>query len=145
MFPAGEEGEGLDNGFHVAGMLGYEMNPGLHLGGTLAYTSSPDTLHTQFLIADGFIRMSPSADLPRFYLQIGLGLYSLHYDPEPGAAAPEDRIRPGGNFGAGFDITTTPPWFIGVLASYHGVVAGKQDAVGYATVGLYVSFRPGIF
>ena len=144
MFPAGSQGRGLDSGVHFGGSLDYEVDSELLLGGDVFYSSSGDDLRTRFTAVGVHCRLRPGADFTNLYVQGGLDLYRVGYDPKsPGLSDPGGSTHPGGNVGAGCDLATLASVTVGVAGAYQGVIFASHNAISYLTLGLYVSLRPG--
>ena len=143
MFPAGQEGAGLDTGFLVGGNLGYEVNPAFILGADLSLVRSPDDLRTNILALGMRGRLSPTPDFNQLYILGGLGAHGIFYNPRPAQISPPSRIRLGGSFGLGFDAVMLEKVALGVEGEYHGIVFAKGDALSYITISVHASLRPG--
>ncbi len=143
LIPAGDEGDELARGPHLVGALDYETLTGFQLGLDFGYTQSQDALRTRIFMVGGHGRMNPNRDLESIYVQGGLALYLVTYDPrKPGVAEPPTRLRPGISFAVGLDFKKVSRVTIGVLASYHGIVIARSDALSYVAVGLSFSLKP---
>ena len=144
LLPAGSQGRVLDSGVHIGGSFDYELTQAVLLGGDVFYSSSSDGLRTQFTGAGFHCRLRPGADFTNLYVQGGIDLYRVSYDPESSTRSnPGDSTRPGGNVAAGFDVATLRGVTLGVAGTYQGVIFARHNAVSYLTLGLYVSVRPG--
>jgi hypothetical protein len=142
LLPAGQEGEGLDPGFHARAVILRESGSGLSLGGGLEWSRSRDPLQTNFITLGAIAHISPQ-DYTGAYLRLGLGAYALSYDPkDAGIARPESIVRPGGSFGAGLQAFQTSRFGFGGSAVYHGIMLQRSDALSYLTVSLDLTWRP---
>lgn len=143
MFPSGEEGSGLRRGAQGSGSVAWELSRNFVLSGDLAVFSSGDAFRTRLVMAGLSGRLLPHPDLPTLYVQGGAGLYDIAYRPlGADVVPPPAKIRPGLSFGVGFDAFERPPFTLGVLGSYHGVVIARSDALAFLTLGVYASIRP---
>jgi hypothetical protein len=143
MFPAGQEGAGLDPGPHLGGILGYEVNPAFILGADLSLVRSQDDLRTHIAALGARGRLSPSPDFTHVYVVGGIAAHGIFYNPSDSQSEPPSRLRFGGSFGFGADVVTHEKMAFGLEALYHGIIMDAGDALSYITVGLYASFRPG--
>ena len=143
MFPAGQEGAGLDPGPQVGGILGYEINPAFIIGADLSLVRSQDDLHTRIAALGVRGRLSPSRDFTHLYVLGGLGAHGIYYNAPGTQSEPPSKLRFGGSFGLGADLVTQEKWAFGIEALYHGIIIDAGDALSYISFGLYASFRPG--
>ena len=141
MFPAGDEGSGLERGPQFVGSLGYEMGSSFTLLGEVGLVESRDDARTRVVMTSLNARLFPSLDMRQFYVDIGGGIYHIAYQRQTPVALPS-KIRPGLSFGVGYDAFEIDNLTIGIVGSYHGIVVARSDALAYLTLGVYGSLRP---
>jgi hypothetical protein len=142
LVPAGQEGEGLDPGFHARAIALHESGSGLSLGGGLEWSKSRDPLQTSFFTIGALAHISPQ-DYTGAYLRLGAGAYVVSYSPkDAGVAKPATTVRPGGSFGAGLQAFQTSKFGFGGSVVYHGVILHRSDALSYLTISLDLTWRP---
>jgi hypothetical protein len=143
MVPAGHEGLGLDSGPQATGTLGLQMSQGFVLGGDLGIVTSRDQFSTRIVQIGLSGRLLPNVNWPALYVQGGAGFYFVSYSPsEARPEPPPDKVRPGMNFGIGYDMVEFSRLTFGVIGTYHGIVIARSDALAYINVSGYVSLRP---
>lgn len=142
MLPAGQEGEGLDPGGHAGGSIHYESGSGLSLGGELQWNRSSDPLRTKIYALSAMARISPR-DYTALFMRLGFGAYYVRYDPRSSQLPkPDERLRPGGSFGVGFELVRWGKVVIGGSGVYHGILLDPSDALSYLTATVDLTWRP---
>ena len=146
MFPAGDEGSGLQTGAQVVASIGYEYSTSFTAAAEAGFTASTDPFRTHVVWAGLNGRLNPNPDLRALYVQGGAALYDISYHRASlSRLEPPSKVRPGLSFGIGWDAGEFSGLTLGVLGSYHGIVVARGDALSYLTLGLYASLRPSIW
>ena len=139
----GPQGRPLGRGPSFSLNVNGESSLGMELGFEAAYASSNDILNTRFASLCAIVRLSPTPEEYRAFVQLGAGAFHVSYSPDaPGLAAPANSVRPGGNFGVGFDLLEQTRFSAGAILQYNGVILARNEGRSYLTAGVMVTFKP---
>ena len=140
--PVGTAGEGIESGPHGSAAIHYDSGSGFMLGAEVGFTRSNDNLRTRIVAFGLSARISP-ADFNAAYIKLGVGGYSLGYEPRSASTpSPGSLVRPGGSFGVGFELVHLPRVSFGLSGTYHRIAIATHDARAFVALTLDVIYRP---
>ena len=142
MVPFSRQGRDLQRGTDFGGEIFNDTNLGMQLGIDGSYTTSDDPLRTRMTHVGGIMRLSPSPEDYRLYVQLGLAGYFVDFTASaPPTPKPESKLRPGGSFAVGFQAAEWGNFSLGASAAFHGVVLERHDALTYMAFLLHLNYQ----
>jgi len=140
--PFSRRGRDLAHGTDFGAEIFNDTNLGMQLGIDGSYTTSDDPLQTRMTHLGGIMRLSPSPEDYRLYVQLGLAGYFIDFTASaPPTPKPESKLRPGGSFAVGFQAAEWGNFSLGASAAFHGVVLERHDALTYMAFLLHLNYQ----
>jgi len=140
--PFSRQGRDLKRGSDFGAEIYKDTNLGVQLGIDGSYTTSDDPLQTRLTHVGGIMRLSPSPEDYRLYVQLGIAGYYVDFTASaPPTPKPESELRPGGSFAVGFKAAEWGNVSLGASGVFHGVVLQRHHALTYLAFLLHLDYQ----
>jgi len=140
--PFSRQGRDLKHGGDFGGEIFNDTNLGMQLGIDGSYTTSDDPLQTRLTHVGAIMRLSPSPEDYRLYVQLGAAGYYVDFTASsPPTPKPNSELRPGGSFAVGFRAAEWGNFSLGASGTFHGVVLERHHALTYMAFLLHLNYQ----